>query len=765
MAEEHAEQAQLTRVDKLVVTGFKHFEDRHAFEFGNADIVLLTGPNGAGKTSIVEALELATTGNIEVRIGQPKDSSDKLKTYLYCKAGDGGGEAPQATVTATWAPGLGAETARPETEVTIKKASAADGDPLLAEVEETEQKALRAQTFLYSESLGSILGVNDKARKLWLDAFIPARPALARLDVHSLEAERNRLLHHAQDQLRGVSTAARRFLEAAARLEGATGNGATPSLQLTKSGGEEWRADASKKLQNWLRSLGVDADLDDGDIEKVVPAPTVQSWAQALAARADAADEAERERATARSAEAARWTAVKQALEQATLQQLDRAPTADDVLERLEAPPSADALQHVVAAARLKSQQAEQAVRAVWHSAEVLDSQGRPHPLPVGTLPLLASWRHLLTHAPEAVERLGLPVGVAANHLDTLEAQERERRRLGQEQQLEAATQLAEATEAAHARACLTAQHAAITVLEASWKQAAAPEPIPTTDDGELDLAAIRERRQQESEGSPPTSTPEDASEPSGADLRVLAGLLDAWASAAEELAQARDAAEDATHWEAVQDRLDAAKAVLNVVADLDSKVRSQHISQQYQEPINRFLQRVLGSYAHRPRVQQHIYAHFDKVDALRLTVGAPGSKAKTRGLMSLSRSQYTSAMLALALATNLGQPDPKLGFICLDDVSDALDLDNLAADAQLFRQLAYGQKRRRQLILTNHNEEITDRLVPKLLPPAGRSMRIIQLQPPRGSGLITVRHWDVNGEARSAHVKPGFSPLMAMIP
>ncbi|MCL6449659.1 MAG: hypothetical protein K6U04_16265, partial [Armatimonadetes bacterium] len=59
----------------------------------------------------------------------------------------------------------------------------------------------------------------------------------------------------------------------------------------------------------------------------------------------------------------------------------------------------------------------------------------------------------------------------------------------------------------------------------------------------------------------------------------------------------------------------------------------------------------------------------------------------------TLSTAQINQVAIAYMLALNQGTEDHPLGFICLDDVSSAFDLQNLAADAHLIRMLAYGNK------------------------------------------------------------------------
>lgn len=63
------------------------------------------------------------------------------------------------------------------------------------------------------------------------------------------------------------------------------------------------------------------------------------------------------------------------------------------------------------------------------------------------------------------------------------------------------------------------------------------------------------------------------------------------------------------------------------------------------------------------------------------------------------------------------------------DDASTAYDLSNIAREAMLWRQLAYREKEedRWQLFIASHHEEMSDRLLELLVPPAGRSMRVLK--------------------------------------
>jgi energy-coupling factor transporter ATP-binding protein EcfA2 len=67
---------------------------------------------------------------------------------------------------------------------------------------------------------------------------------------------------------------------------------------------------------------------------------------------------------------------------------------------------------------------------------------------------------------------------------------------------------------------------------------------------------------------------------------------------------------------------------------------------------------------------------------------------------------------------------------IGFDDFTTALDMGQLIPAAGILRQLAYGNSAeyQRQVIVTSHHEELTNRLVDHLLPPPGKTMRVIEI-------------------------------------
>jgi hypothetical protein len=104
------------------------------------------------------------------------------------------------------------------------------------------------------------------------------------------------------------------------------------------------------------------------------------------------------------------------------------------------------------------------------------------------------------------------------------------------------------------------------------------------------------------------------------------------------------------------------------------------------------------------------------------------------RTLPHLSTGQRAQVAVSLLVAQNQAVAD-MLGHqvILLDDVTTAYDLSNLAREAILWRQLAYGkyqekqEQYRRQIIISTHHEDMTNHLLDLLVPPPRRRMRVIR--------------------------------------
>ncbi len=98
----------------------------------------------------------------------------------------------------------------------------------------------------------------------------------------------------------------------------------------------------------------------------------------------------------------------------------------------------------------------------------------------------------------------------------------------------------------------------------------------------------------------------------------------------------------------------------------------------------------------------------------------------------SLSTGQKGQVGIGLLLAMNvLAAHLLNHRVILLDDFTSALDLNQLPRAAMILRRLAYtGDDRdRRQVILSSHHEDMTNRLVDLLMPPPGEKLRLLQFE------------------------------------
>ncbi len=102
------------------------------------------------------------------------------------------------------------------------------------------------------------------------------------------------------------------------------------------------------------------------------------------------------------------------------------------------------------------------------------------------------------------------------------------------------------------------------------------------------------------------------------------------------------------------------------------------------------------------------------------------------RLLQDLSTGQRAQVGVSLLVAQNLAAT--RLlhhRIILLDDVTTAYDLSNLTREAILWRQFAYGvadgSEQKRQIFISSHHEDMTNHLLDLLVPPPGRSMRLIR--------------------------------------
>lgn len=98
-----------------------------------------------------------------------------------------------------------------------------------------------------------------------------------------------------------------------------------------------------------------------------------------------------------------------------------------------------------------------------------------------------------------------------------------------------------------------------------------------------------------------------------------------------------------------------------------------------------------------------------------------------------LSTGQKTQLAICWTINLNLALTDTlKHRVIGFDDFTTSLDMNQLIPAAVLLRKMAYAKpndKSKRQVIVTSHHEDLTNRLLDLLLPPNAYKMRVIQFE------------------------------------
>jgi len=113
------------------------------------------------------------------------------------------------------------------------------------------------------------------------------------------------------------------------------------------------------------------------------------------------------------------------------------------------------------------------------------------------------------------------------------------------------------------------------------------------------------------------------------------------------------------------------------------------------------------------------------------------------RPLSALSTGHRAQLGLAMLLGLNYSLNSYiRHNVIALDDVTTAFDMAQLPRTAALIRQIAYVTEEvfaRRQVFIVSHHEDLTNRLLDFLVPPAGRKLRILNFvnwRPDSGPGV-----------------------------
>ncbi|RKG86133.1 hypothetical protein D7W82_17530 [Corallococcus sp. CA049B] len=760
------------RISRLEIENFKGFSDTIDLNF-DAEIVLLVGPNGRGKTSTIEALELAVTGKIGRRIGGKEEF--ELRDFIHCnrKSGTSTGE---ARIRATWSDGSGTD------ETTIHKSSQSPISSIgpwaalrANELEtQSEHDLVRACTFLYSDSLGSLAGLDLDSRRKVIDFFVPSFPeldSLAEIEAQRFSLEITRRLNEIKAELPDVekitNLEAQRALLAQQSWQALGTAVSAKFVKVNRTLVDQ--APLKSALKKICTHLGLEAS-QDGDYQD-----TLERIYKAAETRASEASHLDSSETEVHDSPTPRWLKLQAAFrdletnlpkEHADRRALllkqsePRDRLLGDIVE----------LQHIRAAKESEQSSLARSIATIWQPGQEVRLHSSSAHMGLGTLAVLATLSNEDNAAtlPSFWSDIGLPMPNHDLFHPHLIAESKRLEEL-RSRHTTVSIELSELNKKLSDLNALDKINSLFSHLGQLWTENEISTQLPHTPEGIVDLDAVRTRLTSSTAPSivsevPPAHSPKE-------DWASVARAFSTWATVRADVNRATAQTLEQQHLDSARKEVEKAQDIIDHIASnkrgcFKDVFRTNIIEQRYERDLNKSMRQILRWYAHRHDVVEHARIEFQRHGPLQVRIG-PKDGIST-GISSLSRSQLTSLAFGLAITANLGQPKLPTEFLCLDDVSDAFDLDNLAADAAMLRLLAYGatdssSHGRRQLILTNHNDHLTNRIVPLLRPPAGRRMRVIEFVDNGHDKSIKTRQWEVIGERQTRW--EGRSPLRALLP
>lgn len=136
-----------------------------------------------------------------------------------------------------------------------------------------------------------------------------------------------------------------------------------------------------------------------------------------------------------------------------------------------------------------------------------------------------------------------------------------------------------------------------------------------------------------------------------------------------------------------------------------------------------------------------------------------------------LSTGQQTQVALCWTLGLNYALGDSlHHRIVMIDDLTTSLDLSQLIPAAVLLRQMAYAdeedapedaRRKKRQVIITSHHEDQTHRMLDFLMPPKGKTMKIVEFADWNVENGPTVEVHEVRGQGDWKRVAKDIPELM----
>lgn len=203
-----------------------------------------------------------------------------------------------------------------------------------------------------------------------------------------------------------------------------------------------------------------------------------------------------------------------------------------------------------------------------------------------------------------------------------------------------------------------------------------------------------------------------------------------------EQLADdARTAFETQRDRDQIQARIDHNQKLVEVMEVLESRLQNPLASSSpWHEDLRRSMNRVAGRFHFAGEIVPISLSKSGDGVEKPLSFDLAARDGRTLAMMSTGQKGQlgVSFMVGqnLAVTKELGHR-----ILLLDDVTTAYDLTNIAREAVVWRQMAYGYNdndpwpaMRRQLFICSHHDDMSNHLIDLLVPPAGKSMTVLRI-------------------------------------
>ncbi len=710
------------RLKEVRPLNFKAFRDLHA-RVGqgidlDADIVLLTGPNGYGKTSLIEAIEALVTERVQQRLGDESDI-DNVNDLINKYAGTS-----QASATF--------ETTKGTLEVKVQGAITSDYiADATGHVPFNNPDFLRLSAFFYQEDLENLFGVRYEVRKTITQLFVPKwrhedklKEFLIKEGQDILTKQIDVLTQKLGDDPEELRRREKSLIGSIIKQSGSLPDNVRPPFKRVRDGLLD--ISASNELHQWMQILGFPTT------EGITTAQALEQIYSTLGVKQ------QKDLAGIRKEREEYLKSLKGPLvalqERVNHFPRETFPTKDALREEINIlRQSAGGLPVI----KEQMQKAGEQIRRLLHFPDKPWRAILKQRIAVGEIPLLLSLLHLRQSMNEVdwqklADRLGLdPAGrdwekLLDDALYRLEHAEHEVEHLQNRLvELEAAEQRIKMLE--HLLAELLE-------LQAAWGEAGLGQlPLVETDEGaqhrKSDLLKLLSEKVTENQREADVKLQELNRREKA--WNILMQMINEWRQLHLQRLQAEKMVdpllrERISSMKKLSDSIGRGKkAKINNIFD-DARAG---LLRPYLDDLNKMISRILHRFRLPQDIQERLRVTLDSRNIMRFILPAEGDKPARNAFSTFSTSQLNQTGIAFMLALNLGagRKHP-LDFICFDDVSAALDPVNLAANAMLFRSLAYDERGpKRQLIITSHHDDITTRLIPLLLPPLGCRMKVVE--------------------------------------